>query len=103
MSHKLSQQPLHRFKTGDMAEDGQQKRKPSEKQAADVSSEEQAERDKRLKAMQWVYPRSRKAILGHCTKIKFKGELELRPEGQHLHNRLPRTPAHTEFEDSGSH
>lgn len=81
MSHKISQQSLRPIETDDMAEDRQQQLKSTEKLAADVSSDEQAERNKRLNAMQMVNPKSLKAILGHCAKLEFKGVLGLEPEG----------------------
>lgn len=86
-----------------MAEERQQQRKPSEKLAADVSSEGQAERDKRLNAMQMVDPSSLKAIFGHCTKLEFKGVLGLEPEGRHLQKRLQGKQVHAELKHVGGH
>lgn len=95
--HKISQQSLDLLKTIDMAEN-----RP-EKLAADVSSEEQAERVKRLNAMQMVDSSSLEVILGHCTKLEFKGVLRLETEGRHLQKRLCGKQLHAGLKHVGGH
>lgn len=74
-----------------------------EELAADVSSEEQAERKKRLNAMQMVDSSSLEVLLGHCTKLEFKGVLRIEPEGRHLQKRLYREQVHAELKHVGGH